>query len=361
MLPEETALDAVNAALGTTSPESSEPEVETEVAAPPEGEEGEAPADGEEGEAPAEGEEGEGEEGEEGADAEGRERNPDGTFKPKAGEKPPEGKPGEKPPEAKKPDPLNDPIPKDLKQETQERIRTLIKTTKEVTAERDKVATDFNFMVQGVQATGATPEQYGETLSWLAMFNSQDPKQQEQALELIEGVADRLATMLGKERSVNDPLNAHQDLQQAVRSGQITAQYAKEIARTRNASQFRNQLTEGQRQQETQQQQAQRELADARTGLNELERTLRATDPSYEAKRALLVPVLKPVFQSLPPSQWKAAFEQAYANAKVSAPAPRPKIPGAQPMRAGKQPAGGQTRAPNSMREALDGALAAMK
>ena len=361
MPPEESALDAINAALGTTSPESSEPEVETEVALP-EGDEGEAAPEGDETAPEGDEETPEGdEEGEE--EGEGRERNPDGTFKPKAEAKPGE-KPGEekKPGEAKKPDPLNDPIPKDLKQETQERIRTLIKTTKEVTAERDKISTDFNMLISGVQSAGVTPEQYGETLSWLALFNSQDPAQQEKALEIVESVAERLATLLGKDRNVSDPLTAHQDLQQAVRAGQITAQFAKEIARTRNAGQFRTELTTQQRQQETQQQQAERELATARQDLNTLEQTLRATDPSYEAKRAMLVPVLKPVFASLPPSQWKAAFEQAYANARVAAPAAvRRGAPAQQPLRAGKNPAGGQTKAPSSMREALDGALASMK
>src|SRR6266705_4003072 len=120
------ALEAMNAALGDqiapTEPEeieTSEPEV-TEGNEP----EGETPK----GEEP-EGEASEGEETPElGTNGE-RERNPDGTWK--KAEKPKEGDP-EKPAkvEPKKADPVNDPIPKDLKKDTQERIRTLIDTTK---------------------------------------------------------------------------------------------------------------------------------------------------------------------------------------------------------------------------------------
>ena len=115
-----------------------------------------------------------------------RERNPDGTWK-KA--------------EAKKPDPVNDPIPKELKAETRERMTSLINTVKEKDTQLAQVTQNFDYMVGGIQATGATPEQYGETLSWLALFNSGVPENQLKALELVESVAERLATLLGKERT----------------------------------------------------------------------------------------------------------------------------------------------------------------
>lgn len=369
-----TALDAINEALGlsggegaTETPEAEEPAgAEGDAGAGLEGEGEEGAGEGAEGDGAADGA-GEGEEGTEGAGeddaaaATGRERNPDGTFKKVDAEgKPIEGKPGEK----KQPDALNDPIPKELKTETQDRIRTLIKTTKDVTAERDKFKTDFDYMIQGVQATGATPEQYGETLSFLALFNSSDPAQQEKALEVIEGVADRLATLLGKERTVGDPLASHADLKDAVAKGQVTAQYAKEIARTRNATAFRGEINTSVQQQQQQHQTAQQEMATARTDLTTLENSLRATDPAYEAKKAILVPILKPIFATIPPSQWKGAFEKAYKEAKVgAAPAAGVRKVGAgqQPMRAGKNPAGGQARAPASMLEAVSGALAGMK
>jgi hypothetical protein len=284
-----------------------------------------------------------------------RERNPDGTWKKNEEKQEKQTKT-----EVKK-DPINDPIPKDLKKETSERIRTLIDTTKTVTAERDKVKQDFDYMIKGVEATGATPEQYGETLSWLSLFNSSDPAQQEKALELVETVAERLATLLGKERTVGDPLSAHPDLKDAVTKGQITAQYAKEIARTRNGQTFRTELSTNAQQAETQRNQAAQELQTARNDLSTLEQTLRASDPQYEAKKAILVSALKPVFASIPPSQWKQKFQEAYRAINVS-PTPRNtvKTPVNQPLRAGKQPAGGQTKAPGSMLEAISGALSGM-
>jgi hypothetical protein len=55
----------------------------------------------------------------------------------------------------------------------------------------------------------------------------------------------------------------------------------------------------------------QREVAEATDALNAVEARLKATDPTYEGKRALLVPILKPIFKRLPPNQWAPAFEPA--------------------------------------------------
>ena len=281
-----------------------------------------------------------------------RERNPDGTWK-KA--------------EAKKPDPVNDPIPKELKSETRERMTSLINTVKEKDTQLAQVTQNFDYMVGGIQATGATPEQYGETLSWLALFNSGVPENQLKALELVESVAERLATLLGKERTVGDPLKAHADLQEAVRTGKVTQEYAKEIARTRNGQQFRTELTTTATQQQQQQAEAQRVETQARTDLTALEDALRSVDgKEYDAIKASIVPVLKPVMAAINPAQWKDKFTQAYKAEKdrraatAAARGTRSAVPANQPLRAGKNPAGGQARPPASAGEALNAALASM-
>ncbi len=357
---EENVMDAVNAALGDAV---DAPEPITEEVEAPEVEETETPeveeteSDGE-----TEGDEPEAEETDEEAEARGAERNPDGTFKKKEAEKPKEGETGKpKKDEPKAKDPVNDPIPKDLKKETSERIRTLIDTTKAVTAERDEIKTQFDYLVNGVQATGTTPAQYGEMLSWMGLFNSNDPAQQEKALELVESVAERLAMLLGKERVVGDALGAHADLKSAVAKGEITAQYAKEIARTRNGAQFRGELSTQASQQAQQQQQAQQEETDGRKALTDLEQTLMASDPDYAAKKAILVPALKPIMASIPWNQKKDKFLAAYKNIVLpkNIPAKAKSSPTNQPMRA-KQPAGGQSKAPSSMLDAISGALAGM-
>lgn len=378
-----TALDTLNDALGLAGDDNGADtggtEHESEGASEDEGgDEGSDDAGGEEDglseEESGESEDSDGDESEEGDDEEVEgeeeaseeegdgERNPDGTFKKKGEEKAAE-KPGEK----KKPDAVNDPLPKDLKQETRERMQTLINTAKELTAERDKVRTDFGTFVGGLQAANVTPQQYGETLSWLSLFNSGVPAQQEKALELIEGIADRLATMLGKSRTVNDPLQGHQDLVAAIQAGKVTKEYAAEIARTRNQAGFTRQLNENATQQQQQQQAQQTELNNARSELHTLEETLRQTDPDYERKKSILVAALKPIMRALPPSQWKEKFLESYRAIKLGSAgrtaSAKPKNRGApknQPLRAGKQPAGGQARQAGSALDAMSAALSNM-
>jgi len=278
------------------------------------------------------------------------ERNPDGTFKRKE--------------EAKKPDPLNDPIPKDLKKETSERIQSLIRTTKEVTAERDQVRADFETIVNGIKASGSTPEQYGEVISWMSLFNSPDPQARMKAYELVNDVADRLAVMLNIDRTAADPLAKHPDLQQAVRGGQIALPYAKEIARTRDAKAFQGQIETGVRQQQQTVQQQQQELSTARNALNQFETEMRAADPLYQRKRDAIVPAMQVAFKSIPPSKWAETFKAAYQTVKL---APIGKPNGAkpngqqQPLRGNKNPAGGQARGATSMLDAINGALSGMK
>lgn len=299
-------------------------------------------------------------------------RRADGQFKSKdelaaeiAAAKTGDGK-GDKPADRKdtpkKSDPVNDPIDKTLKPATQERIRTLIDRTKEAEGRAEKAAQDFNYLVQGVQATGASPEQYHETLSWLSLFNSADPAQQRQALELLEVTADRLATMLGVDRQVSDPLKQHPDLQAAIQGGKITREYAQEMARNRNQGQLRTQLTTAATEEQNRAAAAAKEVSDARAGLNELEAQLSASDPQYEAKKAAILPTLKVLFPSIRPAMWKDAFTKAYREVQIQAPARQQvrRVPAQQPLRAGRNPAGAGAGGSGNLAAAPEGPKSAM-
>jgi hypothetical protein len=345
----DSALEAINEALGVPDEEPEASGLEEDAEAGDEGAEAGDEAGEDEGAEAGEDEgadEGEGTDEERAAAAKAeRERGEDGKFKKT---------------EAKKPDPVNDPIPKDLKKETSERMQSLIKTVKEITTERDQVRTEFDTIINGIKATGATPEQYGEAISWLGMFNSPDPATRVEAYKLVNEVAERMATLLGIDRTATDPVAQHADLKAAVAAGKITQEYAREIARVRNAQKFNGEIQNGQRQQQQTQQQQEAERAQSKAELNAFETEMREKDPLYELKKAQIVPILRPIFKTLPRKQWAAAFKEAYANAKVQPKGtPKPKVQ--QPLRGGKNPAGGQIRQPTSMMEAINGALAGMK
>lgn len=219
--------------------------------------------------------------------------------------------------EKREPDPVKDPIPKDTKQETADRIRTLVRMNNELSANLATVTADFDTMIGGIKATGAGPQQYGEILNWMKLFYSNNPGEQKQAYDLVESVAERMAMKLGIERKGSDPVTGHPDLQAAVAAKQLTPEYAKQIATDRNSKKFNTELQSQADSYQQQQAQIVQQTQQAKADLTTLGTTLQATDPDYARKRALIVPVLRPLFRQLQPTQWKSAFETAYRNVVI--------------------------------------------
>lgn len=56
------------------------------------------------------------------------------------------------------------------------------------------------------------------------------------------------------------------------------------------------------------------DLIAARSALEEVESRLRASDPSYKAKRRILLPVLAPLLKAVPPAKWRELFDVAYSQ-----------------------------------------------
>lgn len=326
------------------TPEDETPEGELPAGEAPEGEapEGETP----EGEAPKdEALEGEAPEGE----------APEGEA---AAAKPAEGKPAEAKPAAKEPDPINDPLPPAgaVKEETRQRIVKLIDVAKTLTQKNEQVQGDFDMLFGAVQRTGASPEQYTGALQYLSLVNSSSPADREKALDMMLHEVRALSNMLGKPLPSFDPLEGHDDLRSAVQTGQITAQHAQELAASRNQREIQS-ATDRQQREVTQQRQTSEQLVQRGIAeLNAVEAQLRA-DPQFAAKRAALVPLLKPVMAQLPPERWAATFQEAYRNmqlpaAPAPAAAPAAAVPAQQPLR-GKSPGGASARAPKDMAEAI--------
>lgn len=248
------------------------------------------------------------------------------------------------------PDHVNDPIPEEIKGRTRERIESLVGQVKELR----QVETRYNEIMGMIAETRATPEQYGMVLEYLGAVNSGDPEQIRGAMQILQRELDALSEALGEPAPGKDPLEGHQDLQDAVEVGDLTRKHAEEIAAARN----QRKALERQRQASTQQSEAQRALAAARQTLNALDEELKAQDPHYAQKRQVLIGILQPVFKQIPPSQWVATFKAAYAKLPDPPAAAPPQNTGGagnanQPLRS-RQPAGGQQKQPTTLEEAID-------
>lgn len=176
---------------------------------------------------------------------------------------------------------------------------------------------------QTIESTGATPDQFGQMLTYSRLVNSGDPTQLRQALAVLESERATIAKALGEEVPGIDLLSDHPDLLQRVQLGEMDRNSALEVARARTSAAAAQQMSQAQRQQQ-EETVAHRQAVD---GLNQLGAQLAAQDPQYEAKYELLKPMI-PIIAQMPPHQWGEAFMQVYRGialpATAAAPAPTP-------------------------------------
>jgi hypothetical protein len=363
-------LDAINAAVDTTdssgTPATPEPPKTTETE-PEEKDDDEAVSD-----------DGGSGTDDDGAAAEGESGTPDGEgadgtdgaakgVKGGEGDKGAEG--GEKPKTdaekaaeeakaaaAKKPlDPVNDPIPAGVSERTRERITKLVDTVKSQAAEVQQLGQLFD----DIQSTGMSPEELGSMLGYARARHHGTAEDKKTAYEFLKAELRALALELGQTDTV-DFLADHEDLRAEVEENKISRERAQEIAIARAQRAHASEASTAAAAQTEQQ----RVYNAGRTALGNLGAALQKRDGAvYAAKKDIVVATLKPLLPTIHPSKWAQAFQQAYDNLKLPTPTPAPTptptptpTPSPTPLRPGT-PAGGKSRQPGSLRDAIDAAI----
>ncbi|WP_439448641.1 hypothetical protein [Stenotrophomonas sp. ATs4] len=206
--------------------------------------------------------------------------------------------------------------------------------------QRSKVGED---MVQMVMETGASSEQYGMALDYLAMISKAgqgDMAEAEKAYTMLSGEVAALAKILGKEvPGVHDPLAAHSDLRSEVEAGDLPRARAIEIAGQRDRTAYAG----GVERQRTESQQA-AEQAEQK-GIDWLKRfdvEMAQEDPGYAVKRPQLSEAVRQIREQFHPSEWAQRTALAYARiqAPVAAAAPAAPAAPAQPRPGPMRPGG---------------------
>lgn len=282
-------------------------------------------------------------------------------------------KPGEK---AKKPDPINDPLPKGTLQSTNERFQHVVGKLKEVTTERDTFKTQYenvtqkhNELIDTITGTGLDGDTFSSMLTYAQNFNSRDPVKLEQAYSFALQEVTTLAKLLGKPAPGENPLAGFPDLVEAVEKKTMTPEGAIEVASSRRATAARAQLQQGQQATEQQRAQAQAQNDAAKAALTALGNELATKDgvEVYKAKVAALMasvdpqtqqPYIKTALSQTPPALRANVFRTMY-NAVVlpKKAAPAAAKPGQQPLRGNKQPSGNGQAAPKSLLDAVSAGI----
>lgn len=183
---------------------------------------------------------------------------------------------------------------------------------------------------------GATAEQFGQAVGYIAAFNSQDPKVWAQARENLLREVAVLDERLGDKTDRYDPLAAHADLQAKVRKGELDEGDALEIARLRAAQGRSEQQTQAQRQAQEQQQRERDEQQRGLQSLQHLGAELKQRDGvNFQRKMDAIRGAIDAALPSLPPAQWAAHARALYDGVRLPEPPPPPPRVGKQPVRQG--------------------------
>lgn len=192
---------------------------------------------------------------------------------------------------------------------------------------------------EAVTSTGASPEQFGALMNYATLMNSGNPESMEVGFALLEEEYHAAAKLLGKAAGSVDPLQDHPDLLDEVGKYDLTRERALEIA----ASRARDKLVGATTNIRTEQDQATRAQNDGLAAVAALGEELRASDPQFAAKFAMISPLVTEMQRTLPPAQWATAIRQMWARipamqaTPVPVPVPKPTVA---PMRPGVSSAG---------------------
>ncbi len=258
-------------------------------------------------------------------------------------------------------DPVNDPIPPQLKTETRERIGALVETVKAKDAEVAAARDDFELVMAPIRQAGANPDQFRESMNLVKLINSPLAADQHTALQYLQSAAAAMAEKLGVVPAGVDPLDGFEDLKLAVQNNGSLRKWAEEAAAGRRlaAANARQSQEQQQRSQNTEAQQRAEQAGQA--AVREVEQTLKGADIQYAAKVAAIRAdtTFMTSLKASPPNEWAIKFAQKYRTITIAPPAAKaPGAPGApSPLRA-KQPAGQAARIPTTSLEAVSAAIA---
>lgn len=255
--------------------------------------------------------------------------SPDAAAAPEPGQQPPAAAPAQEQP-GQQPEPaksVDDEI-KELgitNERTQQRFRELSQRTSEATEQLRVATARAEEWEQTVASTGASPQQFGNALQYLAAINSGNPEQMGAAFESMQKELAWLGKKLGREAPGFDPLTDYPDLAEKVASGDITREVAAELVQNRK----RGVLQSEHQQTQHQTMQAQQAEQHALQEVAALGQRLQA-DPQFQQKFAYLGPTIEIIQATMPPAQWAAAIQNAYQRLPAI-PAAAPAAPVAKP------------------------------
>lgn len=238
----------------------------------------------------------------------------------------------------------------------QERFRGMAGTIKTLSQEVDTLRGSHQALEQwqgALKSTKATPEDVGSALEILHHANTGTIEGAKQALAMVDEFRANLAQRFGIDIAGVDHLQGFDDLKEQVRTGDLTAAGAREIATARRLQTTQQQ----QRKQQEDQDAHQTAVTNAGREVDSLCAQLKANDPLYSQKFALVKPLIEVIARTVPPAQWKPTFKAYYDNVQLPTVTDTRTASKDDPQPIRRSAGGGGAATPGSMEDAVRQAL----
>lgn len=185
-----------------------------------------------------------------------------------------------------------------------------------------------------VHAAGMTAETFGQHIEFSRLANSNDPRDVQQAVQMLEQQRSELYRRLGQDAPGVDALSDFPDLAQQVQNLAMPRETALEVAKMRREQQAIQAQRQQVQQAEMETAQFQRAVAQAQQSLESYVQT-RAHEIDHPARMKALETYfadprkLQEFATTYQPAQWPAAIRMLYDNVQV---APQARRPGPAPI-----------------------------
>lgn len=223
-----------------------------------------------------------------------------------------------------------------LKAKAAERFRELTSTLKAKESEIEPLRQASQKLAEWdgfLQQSGVPPEQLGMMIEVGKALNGTNLVAKGKAFDTMLTTIQQLGQELGRDvPGLIDPLAQHPDLKQAVENGDITEAFAKKTAQDRAQAALNNRTLET----TTAAQSYEQAVTGAYDQIRQLGQNLKhgnaqlgvAADPFFDAKYAMLVPMLSVMEETVPPAQWPTYVARLWSQL------PTPSVPAAAPATA---------------------------
>lgn len=202
---------------------------------------------------------------------------------------------------------------------TRERFQSLSHKNKELIESGKQQTQVIDTFRSQVESTGMNSEDFSQTISMMAMANSNDIEDVKKAREFVRSLDKTLTGRIG---DTADAYEQFDDLKQDYEDGEANEKYVNLEAQRR----IQEQQHQAQAQQQQQQQSAQeRAVAEQGNAIQSMIGQFKTSDPDFALKEAQLEGVaMKIVQDGVPMAQWATEFVNRYHSINVDQRKPSP-------------------------------------